>query len=221
MPDNSKYFWQNNWEKHLNGYILVNPRTGIFIKYVFGDKIDTVLEIACRSSRDSIYLSKNNYKVVASDYEENTISLLDKQYRSPDLTYKTADAFNLPFDGNCFDLTFHNGFFIYFKDEYIVKLLVEQARVTKKFILILVHNKSNSKAVRRFETLAKDDPLYDIRFFGGQELLDLINRLGIGYRSVKFLKFGGPMDRLYNRSFLRYMPNIVYPFRESTVPGLY
>jgi len=46
-------------------------------------------------------------------------------------------------------------------------------------------------------------------------------RTGIGYDSLKILKFGGLIDSLYNKMVKRIIPNISYPFRDNIIPKLY
>jgi ubiquinone/menaquinone biosynthesis C-methylase UbiE len=50
------------------------------------------------------------------------------------VTFKKADAFNLPFDDDSFDVCFSQGFFEHFADDDIRKLLWEQLRVSRKVL---------------------------------------------------------------------------------------
>ncbi|MFC1956460.1 class I SAM-dependent methyltransferase [Chloroflexota bacterium] len=49
---------------------------------------------------------------------------------SPQVTFKEADAYNLPFRDNRFAVCFSQGFFEHFDDHNINKLLKEQLRVS-------------------------------------------------------------------------------------------
>ena len=222
MLNNTKDFWLNSWKNHLDTYLKANPRTGIFIKVLLGDSINNALEIACGSGRDSRYLAKHGYEIVASDFEENTIDYLKKNLTYSNLSYHVADAFDLPFEDDYFDLVFHNGFFIYFKENKdIFKLLREQERVSKRYILILVHNILNINMTDQFRSLSKSDKLYDIRFFEPTELTDIIKKSNIKYKNISILKFGGPYDCLYGKRLFRFIPNILYPIRNNIIPLLY
>ena len=158
--------WNKSWQIHLEQYLKAPPRTGIYI-HVHFSKISNSLEIACGSSRDSIYLAKKKIHATASDYEDRVIQALKKRFSYPHLKYQQADAFHLPFETNSFDMVFHNGLFILFKDnENITKMLLEQVRVSRKYVLFFVHNGLNYNLVQQFKKLAPHDPIYGIRFFG-------------------------------------------------------
>ena len=222
MLNNTKDFWQNSWKTHLDIYLKANPRTGIFIKSVLGNSINSALEIACGSGRDSRYLAMHGYEIVASDFERNTINYLKKNLPHNNLSYRVADAYDLPFEDDSFDLVFHNGFFICFKDnENIYKLLKEQERVSRRYILFLVHNRLNFNLVEQFRSLSKKDGLYDIRFFEPNELENIIKNSNINYKNISIFKFGGYYDCLYARRLFKYIPNIVYPIRNNIIPNLY
>lgn len=220
--NNNKKFWQNIWKKHLNNYLSTASRTGILIKHKFGNKIKSTLEIACGSSRDSIYLAQNGYFATASDYNDDMIEYLKNRFKIDNLKYITDDAFGLSFEENCFDLIFHNGFLIYFfEDEKIFQILKEQERVSRKYILIIVHNKLNENLNTLFKKLSINDKLYDIRFFRPDEIQRIVEESKISYKKITVIKFGGTMDRLYNKLIFKNIPNMLYPFRTYIIPKLY
>jgi hypothetical protein len=211
--------WWKIWQRHLRNYLESPPRAGIFICEYFRS-IRNSLEVACGSSKDSIYLSKKGVFVVATDYEVRLIHHLKNRFSYSNLFYQVADAFKLPFKENAFDLVFHNGFFILFKNNNdIYALLKEQERVTRKYILFFVHNKLNLRLVNNFSKLASNDSLYNIRFFEPEEVLNIIKNSGIRLRSVKILKFGGLFDFIF--SIRRMMPNLLYSFITKIIPRLY
>lgn len=222
MLENTPEFWNSSWHNHMSNYLSTAPRTGIFVKQVLNKKIASVLEIACGSSRDSMFLSNENYCVTATDFGEITIKSLNKKFSLKNMTYLVADAFKLPFEKNSFDIVFHNGFFVLFSEnEKILQLLKEQERVSQKFILILVHNKVNSRLNKQFIEQSKNDSLYDVRFFYQEELKHILILSKIKYKTVHFLKFGGFADILNNKILFGVFPNIAYPLREILIPLLY
>lgn len=228
---NSPEFWQNCWYKHLAEYQSYPPFAGIFIKGILKNKIKCILEIGCGSSGDSIYLANKDYKVTAVDNEENIIRTLKNQNNNHLLYYQVADAFSLPFENDRFDLVFHNGFFVYFSNDEIIKLLKEQERIAKKYILIFVHNKSNIRLLEQFNTRSINDKLYDLRFFYPKEIKEIVRTSGIPYKSISILKFEGPMNRFANKYFVaklegkkrifRFFPNFMYYRKEFFLPRLY
>lgn len=213
--------WKEKWRGLLNRYLSGKPRLGIFI-HNYIKNIDKCIEVACGSSNDSIYLASKGLDVTASDFEDNVIKILQQKIKVDNLVYIIADAFNLPFFENSYDLVFHNGFFVLFQDNLdICKLLLEQERISKKYILLVTHNKVNSGYLSKFKQLAQNDSLYDIRFFSKAELKNIIKKSGIKYKSVKLLKFGGIADVFYKTKLRKIIPNVLYPFRNSIVPKFY
>lgn len=214
-------FWDEVWKKHLRSYLDSPPRAGIFIASYFKKLgIKTILEIGGGSCRDSIYLANKGYSVVCSDFNRRLIDYLRKRFSRPNLRYLQENAFKLSFHDNSFDLVFHNGLFIYYNNKDIVKMLKEQERVSKKYIVIFVHNAANKKLVTKFKKLAKNDKLYSIRFFNKNELVSIIQQSGIEYEEIKILKFGGIWDALYHRK-IKGLPNPLYRFGEVIVPRMY
>ena len=211
--------WAIAWQKHLTGYLSGEPRTGIFIKYLT-KKIKSSLELGCGSGRDSIYLSKKGVSAIATDYEPVVIGTLQEKFKDLDVKFCVADALNLAFPDKSFDLVFHNGLFVLFGDDEIFTMLKEQERVSRKYILILVHNKENQKLINSFAEKAPDDPVFNIRFFYRDDIDSLVEQSGIKYKRKTYYKFGGKADIL-NYKILRFLPNILYPFRKWWTPRLY
>ena len=221
MLENTEEFWEESWIKHIDGYLNAVPRAGIFLSNYFKN-INTVLEIAGGSCRDSRYLANHGYAATGSDFDEKTLQYLQKQkFPNDKLKYSREDAFDLSFQNNSFDLAFHNGFFVLFNtNDTLVTMLKEQERVTKKYIVIFVHNKENKNLINFFKEKAKDDDLYKIRFFDKNEIEEIIQDSGINYKEIKTLKFGGIFDAFYNTK-VKKLPNIFYPIKNYIVPKLY
>jgi len=99
-------------------------------------EFDTVLEIACGSARDSLFLQTMSKNVVASDSNSYVISELESRFQNiPGIKFCVEDALSLSFEDRQFDVSFHNGFYVCFDDDEIIKaMLREQCRVTRKHI---------------------------------------------------------------------------------------
>ncbi len=221
MLENTEKFWEESWIKHIESYLNTTPRAGIFIASYFQNS-KKILEIAGGSCRDSRYLANSGFDATGSDFDEKTLKYLKEERFSNDiLNYSKEDAFNLSFKENFFDLIFHNGFFVLFENnDGIYKMLKEQERVSRKYIVIFVHNKENINLINRFNILSKEDDLYKVRFFDKNEIVDIIKSSGVNYKHIKLLKFGGIFDAFYNKK-VKKLPNIFYPFRKYIVPKLY
>ncbi|GAI38173.1 unnamed protein product, partial [marine sediment metagenome] len=84
-----------------------------------------ILEVATGTGNLSIFLSHLSYNVVSIDNNDGVLKMA--QHNNANLkggvTFKKADAFNLPFDNDSFDVCFSQGFFEHFTDNDIRKLL--------------------------------------------------------------------------------------------------
>ncbi len=195
----SEKFWSQKWVSHIERYLVGVPRCGVWLKARFGSKCHSVLECAGGSCRDSRYLFDAGFGAVGSDFDQATVDYLKKRFGESKFEIKREDAAALTCASKSFDLVFHNGFWVCFDDDsFIDKLLVEQSRVAKKYLVAIVHNGENHALVDRFSSLAKSDSIYDIRFFRREQLLDIFLRSGVRYKKVNIEKFGGFADILYD-----------------------
>ena len=96
-----------------------------------------ILEVATGTGSLSIFLSHFSYNVVSVDNNDSVLKIA--QHNNANLkggvTFKKADAFNLPFDDDSFDVCFSQGFLEHFADDDIRKLLKEQLRVSGKVLI--------------------------------------------------------------------------------------
>lgn len=204
-------YWSDKWQDCIEAYLKAAPRCGYWIASQFSQNL-SVLEIAGGSCRDSRYLASCGWQATGSDFDQKTLDYLRKKYPHSHHHMQREDAFSLSFADQSIDLTFSNGFWVCFSDnEKIYALIREQARVTKKYLVVLVHNAENSLLRRIFHKKAQLDPIYNIRFFTRVQLRQLIENSDIHYRSLRFCKFGGPADKLLFKRELT----------KSLVPKLY
>lgn len=194
-PVIEKSGWDELWNKKLHQYLDTVPRTGIFVGHLF-PKARTFLELGAGSARDSYYLNQVGYHSTGSDYSDAAFDAWRDVY-GDNFPIKLVDAFKIDAADDAYDVTFHNGLYVLFDDEPIKQLIREQARITRSAMVIIVHNKRNTRLESKFKTLAKTDALYRIRFFDPHEMVRLVKESGVAYSSVKVRKFGGPADRTY------------------------
>ena len=213
-------YWSEAWIKHIETYLAAPPRAGHWMRYMF-PKLHNVLEIAGGSCRDSRYLADSGYNALGTDFDQKTIEYLNNRYPTSPLAMQREDAFSLSFADKSFNVSFSNGFWVCFSnDEEIYQLLHEQSRVTSRYLVALVHNAGNATLVASFDELAKSDPLYDIRFFSLDDLVDIVDKSGVKYQSIKFYKFGGYVDAIYRKTIKR-LPNMLSGYAQYIAPRLY
>lgn len=190
-------FWEDAWVRHLEQYLSTPPRAGLWLAARFPLAAWRVLELAGGSCRDSRYLAEQGVAAIGSDFDQKTLDYLARRYPASPLVLQREDASALSLADGAVDLSMHNGFWVLFGDDAkLVQLLREQARVTRRVLVALVHNADNPRVVAAFARKAQADPLYDIRFFRRGELPALVAAAGLRPRAVRLEKFGGPVDRL-------------------------
>jgi SAM-dependent methyltransferase len=214
--------WTGIWERHLDGYLAAPPRAGIAISQMLKGDFETVLEIACGSGRDSLFLARSGKAVTATDHNQEVISRLRGLFpHEPMIDFRVDSADALSFQKQQFDISFHNGFFGYFHDNTVIQsLLREQCRVTRKHVLFFVHNARNHNLETRFNVLSCHDPLYDLRFFTSEELLAIVKASSVNYLKIRIGKFGGPADILLSRK-LRGVANPLCHLAQGQLNTLY
>lgn len=210
--------WSDSWVQHIEKYLAAPPRCGIWLYSYFSRKTLSFLECAGGSCRDSRFLFEKKLQSVGSDFDEKTLNYLFRRFSDIKFPLSKEDAFALSFDDDTFDVVFHNGFWIYFDDVKILSLLKEQARVSKRYAVVLVHNARNQALVDRFKEMSVKDVLYKARFFDIDALEEILKLSGLKHRGVKYEKFGGPFDILF--AFERKIP-FLSPLVRWLVPRLY
>lgn len=201
----SENWWSDAWVRHLENYLAAPPRAGVWLAARFNLANKRILEIAGGSCRDARYLANKGLDAVGSDFDQKTLDYLAKRFPDSPLRLMREDAAQMSFQDNAFDMTFHNGFWVLFKDnEKLLEFFKEQVRVSRETLVIFVHNQHNAELVSEFAERAKQDPLYDIRFFQRDELRDICAMARIPFKRIGIEKFGGPVDQLYN--LLRRLP---------------
>ena len=170
-------FWEDAWVRHLEQYLSTPPRAGLWLAARFPLAAWRVLELAGGSCRDSRYLAEQGVAAIGSDFDQKTLDYLARRYPASPLVLQREDASALSLADGAVDLSMHNGFWVLFGDDAkLVQLLREQARVTRRVLVALVHNADNPRVVAAFARKAQADPLYDIRFFRRGELPALSQR---------------------------------------------
>ena len=102
------YDWGEIWQRRLNEYLAARPRAGMIINRLLSGDFRTVLEIACGSARDSLYLQSIGKEVVASDGEPHVISELKRRFPGvPRIDFRVEDATALSFDSSEAHRSFH------------------------------------------------------------------------------------------------------------------
>jgi len=108
-----------NYEKYVGPFLFEPYALDLAERInIFG--IDSVLEIACGTGRVTRHLRKlfpQSTELIATDLNEAMIDVAKKTIGEEGITYQLADAQELPFDDNCFDLVVCQFGFMFFPDK--------------------------------------------------------------------------------------------------------
>lgn len=216
----AEQFWADAWTRHIESYLRAPARVGYWIRTRFGLGL-SVLELAGGSCRDSRYLAEHGVHAIGSDFDQKTLNYLGKRFPGSPLALRREDAFAINMPDHAVDLVFSNGFWVLFDDdEQLRQLAREQARVARKWMIVIAHNSRNAAETQHFADLARSDPLYDIRFFTAEEIIEIVRSAGIPYKNIKVEKFGGMPDVMFRKT-LKKFPNPLLSIAPMLVPHLY
>ncbi|MCG8411254.1 MAG: class I SAM-dependent methyltransferase [Bacteroidales bacterium] len=165
--------WDFQWENIFDHY-QQDMRHAFYINAILNPNDKEILELGAGSFRDIVMLNKLGISCSGIDYSDIAIKFAQEKY--PDLKNKIIrdNIFKMNFKDNSFDLSYHNGLIGYYKNNDILSIFKEQARVSSKRIVATVHNKHNIGFFEYFEKLKKKDSLYDLRFFEVDEMQELL-----------------------------------------------
>lgn len=199
MLKNSTEFWGSTWSKHFNTYKGAIPRQAYYLSFFLKFSDRKLLEIAGGSFRDTAQLNDWGYQCYGVDFSLDAVKMAQEAYPSISSQLIQMDAESLKFKDNEFDVSYHNGFYVCFDDDQIIETMIkEQVRVTKRAVIITVHNNLNKKLIQKFSEKSKEDQLYDIRFFHQDEILKFLKPY---CNKIEILPFGN----VYMDILIKYM----------------
>lgn len=185
----STEYWNAVWDKYFDHY-QQDPRHAYYINAFLNDDEDKILEIAAGSFRDFNALNNAGRNCYAFDYSEYAVNKAKKLFPQYQDKISLQNAFSTTYRDKEFDFTYHNGFWVCFDDEQILQLAKEQIRITKKLFAFTLHNGHNQEFIRYFDTLKKNDKLYDIRFFTMDDVYKITDELGIKRENIRIYPVG-------------------------------
>ena len=164
---------------------------------------DAVLDVGCGTGNYTIELAKRGADVVGVDSSEEMLIWARQKAQGERLkvNFQVADALNLPFPDESFDLILSNGLLCFLKEPE--KALMEMHRVLKPGggLAVGVLNKWSPWAFfRRIKGLYKDTIYTQAYFISPPELEGLIRRAGFDVKETRTCLFFFPIN---NRVYLK------------------
>lgn len=171
-----------------------------FIEAIFNERPQKILEVGIGTGGMGLFFSLLGIETVGVDNNDKIIKAAKNLNRKlgGKTTLTNANAFQLPFGNNSFDLIFSQGFLEHFTDQEIIRLLNEQIRVGRKVFFSVPNNFYPQKDFGDERLLSKKDwekilaGRYEIRL--SRNYLETpwvgggIFRKGIAYLIRKYLK---------------------------------
>ena len=164
---------------------------------------DAVLDVGCGTGNYTIELAKRGADVVGVDSSEEMLIWARQKAQGERLkvNFQVADALNLPFPDESFDLILSNGLLCFLKEPE--KALMEMHRVLKPGggLAVGVLNKWSPWAFfRRIKGLYKDTIYNQAYYISPPELEGLIRGVGFDVKETRTCLFFFPIN---NRVYLK------------------
>lgn len=165
--------WDEKWADIFDHY-QKDLRHAYYIHAMLQADDARVLEIGAGSFRDMAELRRRGIDCEGVDFSAEAVDRA--KHRFPDFAsaIHRMSAFGMSYPDKAFDVTYHNGFWVLFSDAQIKELAAEQARISRGRMIATVHNAHNKQFFDYFERKKVEDPLYDIRFFEFDEVVELM-----------------------------------------------
>jgi hypothetical protein len=170
----NKEYWDQEWPRIFDHY-QQDIRHAYYIRALKRNNEKKLLEIAAGSFRDMAALNSWGISCDGIDYSTESIERAKLHFPTLKDRIHKMNAFKMDFEDKSFDLTFHNGFWGCFSDEEILELAKEQARISKYRMIATVHNAHNISFKQYFDKMKETDPLYSLRFFLVDEIVELMS----------------------------------------------
>jgi ubiquinone/menaquinone biosynthesis C-methylase UbiE len=209
----TKSEWDKKWNEIFNHY-QQDTRHAYYINAILDNNDKKLLEIGAGSFRDTALLNTMGIDCWGTDYSDTSIKLAKSHFPALKKKIFRSNAFDMnKISDKFFDVTFHNGFWVLFDNNSIIKLAQEQARITRNKVIATVHNAHNKDFINYFQKLSQTDPLYKIKFFTIDEIRALmltvckdLDVIPVG-KGKKYLEDeminGGNVDKKEMRTFFK------------------
>lgn len=178
----TKKHWREYWESGNHQPLVMHEELLNNLQAVTEVRGEKILEIGAGMGGDSIYLAKQGAKVTALDFTKEALLAIKKNATSEGVRVDTvqADARNLPFSEETFNIIFHQGFLEHFPKPK--EILREQARVLKKggYLVVDVPQRYTTYTIKKHLLMRQDKWFAGWeREFSIRELEKLVKQVGL------------------------------------------
>jgi len=177
----------DHWESHptleqLQRADIMQLRAD-FLEKLFPDVVDmTVLEVGSGPAHDSLIFAERGARVTALDRSQAGLQIAREIYAELALPLQTcsADAMDIPFDEDAFDVAFNGGVLEHFADDELEKVIDEMIRVVRPggIVLVFCPNRYNVFYQRHLRQLPEHSYEFE-RAFSADELRQRFEARGL------------------------------------------
>ncbi len=132
----------DNLKKHTSNNCLqrwlINNFTNTLIEIIKNLSIENILDVGCGEGFTLAMLQKNNFGKNLEGIDCSDVAIKIGKDLFPEITMKTGDVYNLPYEDNSFDLVICTEVLEHLEDPK--RALQEIMRVSKKYCLFSVPN---------------------------------------------------------------------------------
>ncbi|OGG24463.1 hypothetical protein A3A79_04745 [Candidatus Gottesmanbacteria bacterium RIFCSPLOWO2_01_FULL_43_11b] len=208
----TKSHWRDYWNRSDHQPVVTHEELLANLLATTSVKGKKILEVGAGMGGDSIYLSKKGAHVTVVDFTKEALEKINENAKKAKVTIKTvqADARNMPFADNTFDIIFHQGLLEHFKNPK--ELLIEQKRVLKSggYLLVDVPQRYTTYTVKKhlLMILGKWFAGWEREFSAGEleqlltdEGYSVVRSYGWGYygklHNIRFAKLGAWYEAIW------------------------
>jgi len=187
---NSKQF-SENWTNRAIFRVDRDARKEVFANLIPKD-VTKVLEVGCNAGYNliSMYFNNNDYDLTGIDNLKYAIDESKKRWEKF-IKFFVADARDIPFPDNSFDLVLTSGLLGWIKYNELSTVINELTRVSNRYVLAIDHAfVGDIKPFLEFELIVsyRGKPLYIVRkyddYFPGCKVIKHIDRLPVEFSGI-------------------------------------
>ena len=214
LKESNKEYWQKYWLSSDHQPEVVHEELIKQLLAVTDVSEKEIMEIGVGMGGDSLFLAKEGANITILDFSPEALTMVEKSAKDRGLKIKTilADAKDIPFKDETFDIVFHQGFLEHFVEPETY--LQEQRRVLKRggYLVVDVPQKFTTYTIKKhrqmkqgkwFAGWEKEFSIEELKRLLTKANFNIISVYGWGYYGklykIRHLRLGKLYENLWNK----------------------